>query len=223
MKKIGLMAAMDKELELFAKFIDFYEVKTLHKCTFHLGKYADVEIAAAVSGVCKVNAALCAADLINLFAADMIINIGVSGGLSPKLEIGDFVVGDEIVYHDVWCGKPCKVGQVMDLPPVFHSDLKLSQSLPELKHGMICCGDVFVEDKQTFESIVAKFPQALAVDMESAAIAQTCYLYNTPLISVRQISDTPNVEHSPEQYADFWKNAPENSALLLQKILTRLK
>lgn len=223
MKKIGLMIAMDKELKLFTKFINFYDTKTIHKRTFHLGRYNNNELIVVVSGMGNVNAALCTSDLINTFSADLIINIGVSGGLTAALEIGDFVVGDDIVYHDVWCGTPCVIGQVMDLPAIYHSNQELSHLLPEFKHGMICCGDVFVEDQQTYDNIITKFPQALAVDMESAAIAQTCYLYDTPMISVRQISDTPGVEHSAEQYYEFWKNAPKQSASVLQKILEKLK
>lgn len=222
MKKIGLMIAMEKELEHFSGYIDFNETKVLHKCNFHIGKYADNEIVAVVSGMGNVNAALCTADLINVFDADLILNIGISGGLSPKLEIGDFVVGDDIVYHDVWCGIPNVIGQVQNLPPLFHSDKKLSSLLPELKHGLICCGDLFVDNKDALEAIVAKFPEALAVDMESAAIAQTCYLYDKPMLSVRQVSDSPSSEHHAEQYAKFWERAPQNSAMVIQKLLKAL-
>ena len=222
MKKIGLMIAMDKELEFFTGFIDFKAEKTLHKCTFHLGKYLNNEIIAVVSGMGNVNAALCTADLINTFNSDLILNVGISGGLSSQLKIGDFVVADDIIYHDVWCGTPNKIGQVQGLPELYHSDKHLSKLLPDLKHGLICCGDLFVDNKPALDNIVAKFPTALAVDMESAAIAQTCYLYNIPMISVRQISDTPGVEHHAEQYASFWKNAPQHSAQIIQKLLEEI-
>lgn len=222
MKKIGLMIAMNKELELLTGFIDFQATKKLHKCIFHLGKYQNNEIIAVVSGIGKVNAALCTADLINFFNTDLIINTGISGGLTPQLEIGDFVVGDDIVYHDVWCGTPNKIGQVQELPEMYHSDKDLSNLLPDLKHGLICCGDLFIDTKSALDNIVAKFPTSLAVDMESAAIAQTCYLYDIPMISVRQISDTPGVEHHAEQYTSFWQNAPQNSAEIVEKLLKRI-
>jgi adenosylhomocysteine nucleosidase len=219
MKKIGLMIAMDKELEHFSGYIDFYETKVLHKRNFHLGKFAGNEIIAVVSGMGNVNAALCTADLISVFGVDLVVNIGISGGLNSQLEIGDFVVGDDIIYHDVWCGIPNQIGQVQGLPPLYHSDKKLSALLPDLKHGLICCGDLFVDTKDALDNIVAKFPKALAVDMESAAIAQTCYLYDKPMISIRQVSDTPGVEHHAEQYASFWEKAPQNSATVIQKLL----
>ncbi|MBQ8482578.1 MAG: 5'-methylthioadenosine/adenosylhomocysteine nucleosidase [Alphaproteobacteria bacterium] len=222
MKKIGLMVAMQKEMEFFTGFIDFYETKTIHRCNFKIGKFADKEVIAVISGMGNVNAALCASDLISVFNVDMIINVGISGGLTSKLNIGDFVVGDEIVYHDVWCGQPNKIGQVQDLPELFHSDKKLSSLLPELKHGQICCGDLFVDNKESLNKIITEFPYALAVDMESAAIAQTCFLYEKPMISVRQVSDTPGVEHHAEQYASFWENAPKNSADVVQKLLKEI-
>ena len=222
MKKIGLMVAMNKEMEFFTGFIDFYETKTIHKCNFKIGKFADKEVVAVISGMGNVNAALCASDLINTFNVDIIVNVGISGGLTPKLDIGDFVVGDEIIYHDVWCGTPNKLGQVQDLPPTFFSDKKLCSLLPELKHGQICCGDYFVDNKPALDKIVTAFPEALAVDMESAAIAQTCFLYDKPMLSIRQISDTPGVEHHAEQYASFWEDAPKNSADMVQKLLKEI-
>ncbi|MBR1600509.1 MAG: 5'-methylthioadenosine/adenosylhomocysteine nucleosidase [Alphaproteobacteria bacterium] len=223
MKKIGLMVALNKEMEFFTGFIDFFETKILHKSKFQIGKYAENEIVAVISGMGNVNAALCASDLINIFNVDMIINVGISGGLTPKLNIGDFIVGDEIVYHDVWCGKPNKIGQVQDLPELFYSNKQLTSMLPDLKHGQICCGDLFVDNKSALDNIVANFPKALAVDMESAAIAQTCYLYDKPLLSVRQISDTPGIKHHAEQYASFWENAPKNSADMVKKLLKEIK
>lgn len=222
MKKIGIMTAMDKELELFSGFINFENSQTIHKRIFLSGNNGHNDITAVVSGIGKVNAALCASNLIEKFNVDMIINIGISGSLTNKLNIGDFIVGNKIVYHDVWCGHPNKIGQIQDLPESFCSDKALCNLLPELKHGTICCGDIFVDNQQTLNDIVTKFPEALAVDMESAAIAQTCYLYNVPLLSIRQISDTPGIEHHAEQYAAFWNNAPHNSSKLIKQLLEKI-
>jgi adenosylhomocysteine nucleosidase len=69
------------------------------------------------------------------------------------------------------------------------------------------------------QKIKNNFPTAMALDMESAAVAQTCYLYNTPLLVIKQISDVPGAENHAEQYAEFWKNAPQNSINMLHNIL----
>lgn len=222
MKKIGLITAIEKELELFAGFAKLSAVTTPHNKQFYTGIYGGNEIIAAVSGIGKVNAALCAAAMADFFKADLIINIGVAGGLSQELNIGDFVAGRDLVYHDVWCGEPNRPGQVQGLPAQFHGDERLCGLLPELKQGLICSGDYFADNKQSCEKIASAFPQALAVDMESTAIAQTCFLYDIPFLCVRQISDVCGAEYQPQQYEEFWKKAPSRSADVLRKILEKV-
>ena len=222
MKKIGLIIAMDKEMDIFAATLQNLLPQKIYQRNFYSGTVGDKQITAVVSGMGNVNAALCTADLINVFGADLIINVGVSGGLDPSLNIGDFVVGDDIVYHDVWCGEPYVYGQIAGCPLIFHSAPELTSLLPELRHGLLCCGDMFVSSVERLNNIKRQFPNGLAVDMESAAIAQTCYLYNKPMLSVRQISDIPGVKHHIEQYDSFWHNAPQNSVKLLNYILEKL-
>lgn len=219
MKHIGIIMALDREMKIFAAKLQDLQRKTLHKCTFYTGVIDNKIITAVVSGMGKVNAALCAADLIDNFKADMILNLGISGGLDSSLKIGDFLVGKDIVYHDVWCGNPNKYGQVQDLPEMYHSNPELALNLKQYPQGLITSGDYFVEKVEELQKIKNNFPAALAVDMESAAIAQTCYLYDMPLLVVRQISDVPGVENHAEQYAAFWENAPKNSINALQNIL----
>ena len=88
--------------------------------------------------------------------------------------------------------------------------------------GLICSGDQFITDKKELETIKKNFPEGLAVDMESAAIAQTCHLHDMPFISTRIISDTPGVENHMEQYNSFWEKAPEKSFTVLKQILAQL-
>lgn len=219
MKHIGLMFAMQKEMNFFASILQDLQQQTIHKCTFYTGHIGDKIITAVVSGMGKVNAALCTSDLIKVFNADIILNIGISGGIDSSLKIGDFVVGKDIVYHDVWCGNPYKYGQVQGLPEVYHSEPTLVTKLKKYKQGLLCCGDFFVEKDDKLQEIKKMFPSGLAVDMESAAIAQTCFLYNVPFLSVRQISDVPGEENQAEQYAKFWDNAPKNSINTVREIL----
>ena len=219
MKHIGLMFAMDKEMKIFASVLQDLQQKTLHQCTFYTGVIGNKIITAVVSGTGKVNSALCPADLINIFKAETIVNIGIAGGLDSSLKIGDFMVGKDIVYHDVWCGSPNKYGQVQGLPEMYHSAPELVARLPQYKQGLLCSGDYFVEKAEKLQEIKDNFPAGLAVDMESAAIAQTCCLYNVPLLVLRQISDVPGVENHAEQYAAFWQNAPKNSVNAFNEIL----
>lgn len=219
MKHIGLMFAMDAEMKFFASVLQDLQQKTIHKCTFYTGVVDNKVITAVVSGMGKVNSALCTADLISIFKADTVLNIGIAGGLDPSLKIGDFMVGKDIVYHDVWCGKPNKYGQVQGLPEMYHSAPELVSRLKQYKQGLLCSGDFFVEKAEKLQAIKADFPESLAVDMESASIAQTCYLYDVPLLVLRQISDVPGAENHAEQYATFWENAPKNSINVMHDIL----
>ena len=59
--------------------------------------------------------------------------------------------------------------------------------------------------------IVGHFPTALAVDMESCAIAQACYINKVPFISFRVVSDIPLRDTDASQYHDFWDNVAEQS------------
>lgn len=220
--KIGIILALNKELELFTRQLCDFRKQTIAGQTFYIGCWQQHELTIIVSGMGKVNAAISTTHLINRYTPDLIINIGISGGLDNSLQIGDFILGSDIVYHDVWCGRPNLIGQVQDLPLFYHSDASSIAKLSDLRSGLLCCGDQFITSVAELQKIKNNFPQALAVDMESAAIAQTCYLHKMPLLCIRQISDTPGVEHHAEQYEAFWQNAPTNSIKMLTEILQRL-
>ena len=151
-------------------------------------------------GIGKVNAAAGAVEMIRNFAPDCIISTGVAGGIDSCLNVMDVVVSSRIVYHDVWCGEGNAYGQIQGLPLYFTGNETLYQCAISLDTetaihgGLICSGDKFITDRQELETIKANFPEGLAVDMESASIAQVCHLYEVPFISFRIISDTPGAE-----------------------------
>ena len=222
MKKIGIIFAMNKELELFAYAVSDFTKEKGKSHTFYHGILENCELFAVVSGIGKVNAALCTADLIETFAPDFILNIGISGGLSNKLHIGGYIIGSDIVYHDVWCGEPNAYGPIQEFPALYHSAPELCEKLSGYPQGLICCGDKFITQTGELAAISRHFPEALAVDMESAAIAQTCYIYSKPLLCLRQISDIPGHPFSEQQYADFWKNAAQQTVNLLPNLIKSL-
>ncbi len=222
MKKIGIIFAMNKELELFASAVSDFTKEKGKNHTFYHGILENYELFAVVSGIGKVNAALCTADLIETFAPDFILNIGISGWLSNKLHIGEYIIGSDIVYHDVWCGEPNAYGQIQEFPALYHSAPELIGKLSGYSQGLICCGDKFITQADELSAISRHFPAALAVDMESAAIAQTCYIYNKPLLCLRQISDIPGHPFSEQQYAEFWKNAARKTVDLLPNLIKSL-
>ena len=168
-------------------------------------------------GIGKVNAALGAQRMINEFHPDVIISSGCAGGNGDDISLQDVVVSAELTYHDVYCGKAIDdstvYGQVQGLPARYQADPYLLEKalLTGAKPGLIVTGDWFVDSKEKMREIVGHFPEAKAVDMESCAIAQVCYIYKVPFISFRVISDIPLRDTDASQYHNFWDTIAENS------------
>ena len=175
------------------------------------------------SGIGKVNAALQTAKMISEYHPDAIISSGCAGGNGDDINVQDVVVSSQLAYHDVYCGEAigkCGYGQVQGLPPRFEVDKNLLLKAFNLnKHlkdisvhpGLIVTGDWFVDTKEKMREIIKHFPEARAVDMESAAIAHTCYIYKVPFISFRVISDIPLRDTNAAMYHNFWDTIAENS------------
>ena len=196
------------------------------------GRVGDNGIILRQCGIGKVNAALGAAELIRAFSPDAMVSTGVAGGIDCCLGVMDVVVSTSIVYHDVWCGMGCEYGQVQGMPAVFAADeamCRVAQSLNEcadnttrIHAGLICTGDQFITDRSELNKIKSNFPAGLAVDMESAAIAQTCHIYGVPFVSFRIISDTPGVDKHIEQYENFWGEMANRSFGVTRRFLMGL-
>ena len=202
--KIGIIVAMDKEL---------HQLQQVFK---------DSEVLVQKCGIGKVNAALGAQKMINEFHPDCIISSGCAGGNGDDINIQDIVVSSELCYHDVYCGKAIDdttvYGQVQGLPARYAADpvllqkaLSLQPSDISLHPGLIVTGDWFVDSKDKMRDILSHFPEAKAVDMESCAIAQTCYLNHVPFISFRVISDIPLRDTDASQYHNFWETIADHS------------
>ena len=203
--KIGIIVAMDKELQ---------QLRPL---------FPEDKVILQKSGIGKVNAALQTARMISEYHPDCIVSSGCAGGNGDDINIQDVVVSTQIAYHDVYCGEAIGhsvYGQVQGLPPRFDADAFLLQKAQQLSivncqlsihSGLIVTGDWFVDTKEKMREIIGHFPEAKAVDMESAAIAQTCYIYKVPFISFRVISDIPLRDTDASQYHDFWNTIAQNS------------
>ncbi|MBO6032216.1 MAG: 5'-methylthioadenosine/S-adenosylhomocysteine nucleosidase [Prevotella sp.] len=200
---IGMIVAMDKE---------YNQLRPL---------FPEDQVILQKSGIGKVNAALQTQEMIRQYKPDVIISSGCAGGNGDDINIQDVVVSTQIAYHDVYCGTAIGhsvYGQVQGLPPRFEADpdllqkaLQINQENLSIHPGLIVTGDWFVDSKEKIREIIGHFPEAKAVDMESAAIAQTCYLNQVPFISFRVISDIPLRDTDASQYHDFWNTIAENS------------
>ena len=205
--KIGLIVAMSKELEALRR----------------------AGMQAVQSGIGKAAAARTATELILEQHPDCIINSGCAGGLAPSVAVRDMVLGAQTAYYDVWCGEGNLPGQIQGLPQRFDADPALLHTALSLQtertvhSGLICTGDWFVTTVEEEEKILKPYPEALACDMESAAIAQVCRHYGVPFLSYRLVSDTRHsIIKREAAYQDFWKTASEDSFAFLRLLLDRI-
>lgn len=208
MNKIGIIVAMDKEYEQLNKYFHARTDIVLQKC-----------------GIGKVNAAIGATEMIAAHRPDLIISTGCAGGASTSLEVLDVVAASECTYHDVYCGDNAEFGQVLGLPARFEAPRELVEKalqIPQVKAGLTVSGDWFVDSKEKINDILSHFPDALAVDMESCAIAQTCHRYGVPFISFRVISDIPLKDTKASQYFDFWNRVAEDSFAVTHQFVEAL-
>ena len=224
--KIGIIVAMRKELDLLLPLLYDSEESRMGSLEFHRGRMGHHDVMVMQCGIGKVNAAMGTLMLVNHFSPNFVINSGVAGGADPSVNVMDVVAGARVAYHDVWCGPESELGRVQGLPLYFEGASRLLDLLPErddIHKGLICSGDQFIDKKEDVDRIKGNFPEALAVDMESGAIAQVCYLCKVPFMALRVISDSPGASHdNTRQYLDFWVDAPQETFKLVQEIINQL-
>ena len=226
--KIGIITAMSSEQRQLANQLTAKTERSEGAFNYIEGKIRNNSVVLMQCGIGKVNAAAGTVELIRNFAPDCIISTGVAGGIDTCLNVMDVVASRQIVYHDVWCGEGNAYGQIQGLPLFFSGNdtlydcaLSLDTETP-IHGGLICTGDKFITDANELKDIKRNFPEGLAVDMESAAIAQICYLYKVPFISFRIISDTPGAEQHLEQYKNFWGEMADRSFHVTETFLKSL-
>ena len=224
--KVGIIVAMSKELALLQPMLQSASTTTVNGMEFLQGTIGGHQVVVLQCGIGIVNAAIGAVTMIAQFSPHYVINTGVAGGADERVNVMDIVVGEKVAYHDVWCGPECEIGVVQGLPPYFSADRSIVESLPAsplLKYGLIVSGDQFVESIDKVKKIKANFPDALAIDMESGAIAQVCELMKVPFLSLRVISDSPGASHnSMVQYQNFWEEAPGHTLEIVEQLLHHL-
>ena len=202
MKYIGIIAALDEEIETIKELMKDINIKHIYELQFILGTINSKNVVLVKCGVGKVNAARVAQILIHNFDLEYIINVGTAGGLNENIEIGDIVIGEKLVQHDFdVTAAGHEKGYITDIGKYFYSDKELIkkakttiEKIDEEFNGIIgtiATGDIFVQDIKIKEEIIKEF-NADCTEMEGAAIAQICVLDKVPFLVIRAISDKPN-------------------------------
>jgi len=228
---IGIIAAMDEELEPLLRDIELERKEVKAKMEFSLGKLYGKEVVLVRSGIGKVNAAICTQILIDDFNVDKIINVGVAGGVEEHIYPGDVVIAENLVQYDVDTSAfGDKVGQVPRLDTfdfVCDKDMiskakSACKNIEEHKSfvGRIVTGDQFVADLAKIKWMREEF-NAFACEMEGGSIAQVCYLNEVPFVVIRSISDNAQNDAHMD-YEKFKLIAVKNSVNILKGMLSAM-
>ena len=232
MKKIGIIGAMDLEVDALKQEMKVERIEKRASMDFYEGTLNKTDVVIVRSGIGKVNAALCAQILIDLFGVTHIINTGVAGSLNAALDIGDILVSTDAVHHDMNVTIfGYALGEVPQLGTrEFPADSHMAQVALEtcrevnpdiaVRSGRVASGDQFISNKETKQFIIENF-QADCAEMEGASIAHAAYLSSVPFVIIRAISDKAD-DSAEMDYPTFERAAAKHSARLVSAMLPRI-
>jgi adenosylhomocysteine nucleosidase len=226
---------MEDEIAMLRKALKNQRTEQLACFEFFLGELEEKPVALLRCGIGKVNAAVGCALLLSRYQPDFVINTGSAGGVADGLTFGDAIISDGLVYHDAdVTAFNYALGQIPGMPPVFiiPEDLisKAEQAVDALKRegvlpasfnytrGLIGSSDVFMHEPERIAATRAKFPELKAVEMEGTSIAHTCYLFKTPALVIRALSDVAGAE-SPVTFSEFLPVASRQSAEIVRRLI----
>lgn len=229
---IGIIGAMEVEIRNILAQMDNVKTKNIARVDYHQGELNGKPVLVALCGVGKVNAAHATSVMVANFKVDGIINVGVAGGIGSAVDIGDVVVSNDLVQHDVDVQAfDYERGQVPGHPfAYFSADADLVAAAKKagddvllvhgrkLHIGRIATGDQFIASPEVKAGIAENF-NALAVEMEGAAIAQICALTGTPFVVIRAISDKADGT-AHEDFPAFVEQTAQISAAIVAKMMS---
>lgn len=227
MRNIGIIVAMQEELEEILKIMEETNKKEIYDITYIEGKVGENNIIITLSGIGKVNAARTTQILIDNLNVECIINVGSAGALNPILNIGDIVIGNKLIQHDFdITAFNHKKGYITGVGDYIECNEELVKQFEKITNnienkeyktitGIIASGDIFCTEINMKNKIHSKF-NAECVEMEGAAIAQVAYLCNIPFIVIRSISDSPNGNNAIV-FDEFIKLASARCAKILKE------
>ncbi len=232
MQRIGIIGAMELEVQCLKKQIQVTRVVEKASMEFNQGTYQGKEIIVVRSGIGKVNAAMCAQILVDEFQVELIINTGIAGGLADGVEIGDIVISKDALQHDMDAtGFGYDIGIIPQMETsVFIADPKIveladqvcKKENPDINTyvGRIVSGDQFISSKEKKEWLLDTF-KGYCVEMEGAAIAQAAYLNHVKFVIIRAISDKAD-NTACEDYPQFEQKAAEHAVNLVNGMIALL-
>ena len=230
MKKIGIIGAMDLEVQTLKEQLHNASVTVRANMEFYEGRLGAADVVVVRCGIGKVNAALCIQILADLFGVTHVINTGIAGSLNAKLDIGDILISEIAIHHDMDVRIfGYAAGQVPGLPSrEFAADAAMTDTAEAVCRelglkairGRVVSGDQFICDSAVKDRLITEF-QGDCCEMEGASIAHGAFLNDIPFLILRAISD--KADGSAEMdYPTFEKAAAEHCAALTEALVQRL-
>lgn len=225
MKTVGIIGAMPSELVDIRKSLGEGQVDKHKTFEFHINQMGDNKVVTVCCGIGKVNAALCAQNLISFYNVDIIINAGIAGGMDSQIKVCDIVISKDVMYHDL-------LARLLDNYPPHNSNFCADDGLIKLavkaceennfKYfiGRIVSGEQFISDNKVKEEIKNQF-NPYAVDMESAGVGHCAYLNGVPFVTIRCISDNADDE-GEMSFSQFEKVAAKRVADVTFSIINNI-
>jgi len=229
MIKIGIIGAMDEEINLLVSKLHKNKNKRIGNFNFYICDFENMKIIITKSGIGKVNSAIGTQLMISNFSPDYIINTGIAGGISKDVRVLDIIIASETMQYDVDVRNfGYKLGQIPQMEKyIFETDKKLLKYAQEslknsdsFKVGRIISGDKFISEINTKLYLEKEF-SALCADMESGSIGHVCYINKIPYIAIRCISDNAD-ESSSIKYEEFKIEAAIKSADLIMEMINKI-
>ncbi len=230
--KIGIIGAMEVEVESLKSAMNIKNVVNKASMEFYEGTIGNTEVVVVRSGICKVNAGICVQILVDTFGVTHVLNTGVAGSLDAKINIGDIVLSTDACYHDVdatiFGYKKGEIPQMgvhsfpADKELIEKAKAAIKIAAPDLGvfEGRVCSGDQFIAEKSVKDAIINDHG-GMCCEMEGAGIAQACFLNHIPFVIIRAISDKADGSDVMD-YPEFEKKAAKDCAALVQEMIKSL-
>jgi adenosylhomocysteine nucleosidase len=220
---------MEEEIQLYRKMCTVQDYRERAGLQIHEAQFEGHALRFVKAGVGKVNAALCTQLLLDLYEMDAVVCTGSAGALHDDLDIGDIVIADDCVQHDVhveFLGLPRGQLPFSGLRFFSASDRLVERALEvdipghTLRTGRVCTGDTFIQDEEARDWIHQEL-EGDCVEMEGAAVGQVCTVNDVPFLLVRAISDRADGT-SDLDFQAFLQEAAESSARIVLHLLETL-
>lgn len=224
---IGIVAAMDVEVQAIMDLCQITEEKTIGNTLFHYGFLEGKDVVICKSGVGKVGAAMATTILCLTHDLQALINIGTAGGLKEEQKVLDIVISQDVVQADY---DTTSLDGPQGLGLRFSSDGDLREKAREAAQdnqisfhcGTIASQDLFMAREEDFCKLMRNFPDSMCSEMEAGALAQVATTFHVPFVIIRSLSDVAVHHDNPMEFTTYVHHASQQSSRLVKSFVQKL-